>query len=226
MFSLFLKRFLFFSGIPVVLLTLSASPAHGADSEARTFSVTVDGKPAGTFKMAVRIEDNGTETIAIVAKVKIKSGFFTYRYDHQSLEVWKGTRLTSVESTTDDDGKKHAVKVSASDDGLKVIVNGKERKGRADVVTTTGWRFPGPVEKTRDVIAFDTEDGSETAAKIESLGSAKLTVNGTAVEAHSFRVSGKDLDAVWWYDAAQRPVRQEMKWDGHKVVLELTEITR
>jgi hypothetical protein len=53
-----------------------------------------------------------------------------------------------------------------------------------------------------------------------------VTVAGRTVEARRVKVTGKDLDAVWWYDPAGRPVRQEMRWDGHRVVLELASITR
>ena len=200
--------------------------AMAADSELRTFAVAVDGKPAGTFKMAVRIEDNGTETIAVVADVKIRAGIFRYVYEHQCLEVWKGELLVSVDASTNDDGKKHTVKAATNGGQLSVTVNGKERKGRADVLTSSGWRFPGPVDKVREVVLFDAEDGSETAAKLEPLAIAKINVNGTVVETQPFRVTGKDLDTMWWFDANRRPVRQEMKWDGHKVVLELTGITR
>ncbi len=219
-------RVLFVAGLSAFLFTSFPSAIQGADSEVRTFSVTVDGKSAGTYKMAIRNEDNGRETIAAVAAVKVKVGLFSYTYEHQCLEVWMGMRLTAVDSSTNDDGKKHTVKAVAAGSGLSVTVNGKERKGRSDVVSTTGWRYPGIVEKPRDVIVFDTEDGSETAAKIEALASVRLTVNGKAIEAHTFRLTGKEIDTLWMYDDAHRPVRQEMKWDGHKVVLELTEIAR
>jgi hypothetical protein len=47
-------------------------------------------------------------------------------------------------------------------------------------------------------------------------------LGGKLIEGARFKLTGKDLAAEWWFDAAGRPIRQEMTWDGHKVVLELT----
>ncbi|HJZ55574.1 MAG TPA: DUF6134 family protein, partial [Gemmataceae bacterium] len=77
-----------------------------------------------------------------------------------------------------------------------------------------------------EVVVLDTEDGSETLARLEPLPPARVTVGGAAIDAQRFRLSGKDLDAEWWFDPAGRPVRQQMKWDGHTVVLELSGISK
>ncbi|MDB5308082.1 MAG: hypothetical protein JWO38_2284 [Gemmataceae bacterium] len=220
------------TGLSFAALTLGIAfgptSVSAADSELRTFGVTVDGKPAGTFKMAVRVEDDGTETIAAVADVKVKvtAGLLTYTYALQSLEVWRGGRLVSVEANANNDGKKTAVKAAAGADGLAVTVSGKAHKASADAITSTGWRHPGVTDKARDLMMFDTEDGSETAVRVEPLGAARVTLGGRTIEGRRVRLTGKDVDSVWWFDAAGRPIRQEMNWDGHKVVLELSGITR
>lgn len=196
--------------------------ATAADTDARTFAVTVDGKPAGSFKMTLRVADDGTETITTVAAVRVKVLLVSYTYELQSLEVWKGGKLVSVDATANDDGKRKAVKVVAADGGLTVTANGRARKVAADVLTSTGWRHPGAADKARDLVILDTEDGTETAARLTPLPAAKIAVNGSVVETQRFHLTGKKLDTVWWFDPAGRPVRHEMKWDGHKVVLELT----
>src|SRR5262249_41356761 len=150
---------------------------------------------------------------AAVADVRVTSGLLSYTYKLQSLEVWRGGRLASVEAYADDDGKKHALKVAAAEGGLTLTADGKTRRGRADVLTTTGWRHPGPTGGPREVVVLDTEDGSETLARLEPLPPARVTVGGAAIDAQRFRLSGKDLDAEWWFDPAGRPVRQQMKWD-------------
>ena len=210
----------------LTLLVVVVGPVAAAENELRTFAVTVDGKAAGTYKMAIRVGDDGTETVAAVADIKVTRTLGSYTYTLQSNEVWKGGRLTAAEAYANDDGRRHAVKAATGTDGLSVTADGKTRAVRADVLTSTGWRFPGPADGPRDVFVFDTEDGSETAAKLEPLPPARVTVGGQPVEARRFKVTGRDLDAVWWYDPAGRPVRQELHWDGHRVVLELTAVTR
>jgi hypothetical protein len=209
----------------VALLALAA-PAAAADNELRTFNVTVDGKAAGAYKMALKADDDGTETIAVVAAIKVRVAVITYTYSLQSNEVWKAGRLAAVESYTNDDGKRKTVKGAAAPDGFAVTANGKSRTVRADVLTSTGWRFPGPADGPKDVVVFDVEDGTETPARLEPLPPAPVTVEGRQVEAKRFRVTGHKLDSVWWYDPAGRPVRQELRTDGHRVVLELTGITK
>lgn len=214
----------------VVSLALGLAWAPGAvsaaDGELRSFTVTVDGKPAGTFKMAIRQEDGGKETIAVVADVKVRAAFLTYTYSLQSLEVWKEGRLVSVEANANNDGKKTAVRVTPAADGLAVTVNGRSRTIGADVLTTTGWSHPALAKGPAGAALLDTEDGTVTPVRLEPLAAAQVAHGGRTIESQRIRVTGKDVNAVWWFDGAGRPVRQEMTWDGHKVVLELTAIGR
>ncbi|MBY0459705.1 MAG: hypothetical protein K2V38_20490, partial [Gemmataceae bacterium] len=194
--------------------------AAGAD-EVRTFAVTVDGKPGGTYAIATATAADGTETVAVVAAIKVKTLVGNYTYELNSTEVWKGGRLVSLSSQANDDGKKHTVTAAADERGLKVTVGRETKLVGADAITSTGVRVPAG-DKPREVVVFDVEDGSETAAKVEPLGACRVMLNGKAIDGTKFKLTGKDLAAEWWFDANGRVIRQEMKWDGHKVVLELT----
>jgi hypothetical protein len=210
-----------------------AAPNNEAESavadplvtEARTFSVKVDGKPAGTFTITSKPDDAAaTITVSAVADIQIRKGPFTYKYSLRSSETWKGDRVTALDSTANDDGKRHSVKATAADGGLTVTANGRIRAGRADVLTTTGWRGPDP--KARDVILLDTEDGSETVVQVQSLGACQVAINGQIVDGQKYRLTGKGVDSEWWFDATGRPIQQRMIWDGHKVVMDLTGVSK
>jgi hypothetical protein len=41
-----------------------------------------------------------------------------------------------------------------------------------------------------------------------------------------YRLTGRNLNAEWWFDDTGRPIRQTMKSDGHTVTLDLTEIRK
>ena len=119
------------------------------------------------------------------------------------------------------DGKKKTVSAVAGERGLTVTVNKETRKIGADVITATGVRVPA-ADKARDAVLFDTEDGSETAVRVEPLGACKVTLNGQVIEGTRFKLTGKNVATEWWFDKNGRVIRQEMKSDGRKIVMELT----
>jgi hypothetical protein len=209
------------STLALTAVAVAAAPAPVEADEVRTFAVTVDGKPGGAYTISTAAAADGTETVTVAAAVKVKTALYTYTYELNSVEAWKGGRLVSLESRSNDDGKKRAVSAAAAAGGLTVTVNRETRKVGADVLTATGVRVPA-ADKARDAVLFDTEDGSETAVRVEPLGACRVTLNGRAIDGAKFKVTGKDVAAEWWFDTNGRVIRQEMKWDGHKVVLELT----
>ncbi|VTR94117.1 Uncharacterized protein OS=Magnetospirillum sp. SO-1 GN=H261_18300 PE=4 SV=1 [Gemmata massiliana] len=205
----------------LVVTALVGAPAVARADEVRTFAVSVDGKPGGTYAIATATAADGTESVAVAAAIKVKTLVGTYHYELNSTEVWKGGRLVSVTARANDDGKKHAVAAVATERGLRATVGKETKLVPADAITSTGVRAPAG-DKPREAVVFDVEDGTETAAKVEPLGPCRVALNGKTVEGTRFRVTGKDLAAEWWFDANGRVIRQEMTWDGHKVVLELT----
>ncbi|AMV26310.1 hypothetical protein VT84_18070 [Gemmata sp. SH-PL17] len=194
-------------------------PLAGAD-EVRTFTVLVDGKPGGSCAIATATAADGTETVAVTTDVQVKAGLFSYTYHLNSVEVWRKGQLVSLEAKSNDDGKKRAVKAVANEQGLVVTVDKDTRKAAGTVLTATGVRVPA-ADKVRDAVLFDAEDGSETAVRVEPLGACRVPLNGKTIEGARYKLTGKDVAAEWWFDANGRVIRQEMKWDGHKVVLEL-----
>jgi hypothetical protein len=207
--------------IAVTAILLIAGLARAADAESRTFSVLVDGKPAGTHLLSYRCGDDGTETITSQTQVKVKKLLLSYTYSLSAVEVWKAGRLTGLRSKSNDNGKRAEVSVAATKTGL--IVTGPDGRlaAPAGTITTTGWHKP-PASAT----LLDAEDGGLTAVKAERLAAGRVFVNGKAVAAERYRITGDKVKCEWWFDAAGRPVRQEMNWDGHHVILELTACVR
>jgi hypothetical protein len=208
----------------VIALLAGAPAAPAAETETRTFAVTVDGKPAGTCRMTLQAGDDGTQTITTAVDIKIRAAVFKYTYAFRGREVWKGDRLASVDASCDDNGKKKTVRVAAGENGLTAVVNGASRAVRAEAITTTGWRLPDP--KAREVILFDAEDGTETTARLDALGACQATVGGRVVAGQRYRLTGRGVDSEWWFDAAGRPLRQQMVSDGHRIIVTLADVTR
>jgi hypothetical protein len=199
--------------------------AAGDEREVRTFAVTVDGKAAGTYALTVTTDADGKETVTGGASVKVKQRLITYTYESRYTEVWKKGQLVSLEATTNDNGKKQAVRAQAADGKLTVTAGGTTRKIDGDVLTTAGVRPPA-ADKARDAVLFDAEDGTDTAVRVEPLGACRVLLNGQVVDGTRYRLTGKDVATEWWFDKNGRAIRQEMKWDGHTVVFTLAAVGR
>ena len=206
-------------------ITLVGTPAIVDADEMRTFAVSVDGKPAGTYTLATAWAADGTETIVASAEVKVKTTFFTYTYELQSTEIWKSGQLISINARSNDDGKQHVVTSDTKSGVMTVTVDKDTRKIPASILTATGVRVPAGNE-ARDAILFDSEDGSDSKVRVEPLGPCRLTFNGKVLEGSKYKLTGKGIAAEWWFDSNGRPIRQENKWDGHKVMFELTSVVQ
>jgi hypothetical protein len=199
-------------------------PARAADTEQRVFTVLVDGKPAGEYRVTIRIDD-GTATMTGNAAVHVRHALGQYRYTYQGTEVWKGGRLQRLDAASDDDGKACAVRATAEADGLRVAANGRAQTVRPDAWPTTYWQLPPAERRDQPLTLLDVDTGKPLTARLSALGPVRLTVAGQPLEATRYRVTGQ-AQAELWYDAQGRLVRQETVEDGHKTVLELREVLR
>jgi hypothetical protein len=206
-----------------VAVAVLGAPGLLAADDVRTFAVTVDGKPAGTYTISTAAAADGTETTTVAAAVRVKFALYTYVYELNSTEVWKNGRLVSVDATSNDDGKKRTLSAVAGDRDLTVKVNRDSHKVAGAAITSTGVRVPAE-DKARDAVMVNNDDGIDTPVKVEPLGAGRVTLNGQAIDGARFKLTGKDVAAEWWFDKNGRVLHQEMKWDGHKVVLQLTAI--
>ena len=210
--------------VAAVLLGFALVPwARAAETEVRVFNVTVDGKDAGKYRMAFTKESDGTLTVSCDAHVKVKVAFVTaYHYDYTGTEAWKDGRLVSLRSVSDDDGKKFDVTATATEKGLSVKVNGREKAVAADAYLTTACCLPDARRRGGDLPLMEADNGQEIKGKIQEVATGTLNVGGTDVAVTRYRLKSL-VEHEIWYDRSDRMVRQEWTEDGHKTVLQLTE---
>lgn len=207
-------------------LLLLVSEAFAGDSEVRTYSVTVGGKASGSYVIHFEATADGKEIITSKVDVKGRVLLIPYHYSHQSREVWDKGQLVSVDAKTNDDGKKNTFRAVVAKDAWTLTVNNRERTEKGTYLLSDGFRMPTIVGKEQAVVVCDTEDGTMTDAKLSDLGVCNMRVKDQQIAGQSFKLTGKDLDSEWWFDASGRPIRQAMVWDGHKIVVELIEIKK
>ena len=214
---------LFFASICLFVLV---GEALAGDSEVRTYSVTVGGKASGSYVIQFEATAEGKEVITSKVDVKGRVLLIPFHYSHQSREVWDKGQLVSVDAKTNDDGKKNTFRAAVTKDAWTLTVNNRERSEKGPYLLSDGFRKPTIAGKEQSVVVCDTEDGTLTDAKLSSLGACNVRWKDQQIAGQSFKLTGKDLDSEWWFDASGRPIRQAMMWDGHKIVVELIEIKK
>jgi hypothetical protein len=205
------------------LIVVTAVEAGG--EERRIFSVTVDRRQGGTNQIVIQSRDDGSTVVTSQADVTVKVAFVTYRYSFRGTEVYKEGKLVKLSSTTNDDGKKHAVSGEASKEGLALTVDGKNQQIKGEPWLTTYWQLPPEGKRGPNVTLLDADTGKIIAAKMEKIGVEKIAVLGKGTECVHYRLTG-GVQVDLWYDGADRMVRQEMVEDGHRTIMELSRFQR
>jgi hypothetical protein len=222
------------TGLPILcaifMQAASASLWAQPKSEVRHFHVAIEGKPAGTYQMDIRVDSDGTETMIGSAHVNLKSYLiYNYRYQYSGTEVWRNGRLVQLESTTDDDGKKfNVIALPDPKTGMLLVrANNAQQPVRPDVWTTTYWRLASPQFRGKGVPLLDSDTGKYMEGTLQALGVDKINVLGRPQNCAHYRLTGGDkgaLDVELWYDAQERMVRQVSIESGRRYTLTLTSI--
>ena len=211
----------------VVLFLPGISKSAAAGVEYRDFNIAVDGKPAGQYRMTIKDQGNGNVVMTGEANVKVTlKVFFTYTYFYRGTETWQGYRLTRLDSTANDNGKKLAVTAAAEGNGLRITATGQTRVTPTEVWTTTYWRLPDAKYRSGAVVLLDADTGNLIDGRIQYVGTNALSVAGQTQNCAHYRVTGKGVQVDAWYDSSERLVRQESIEDGYRTTFELAAIRR
>ena len=210
----------------VALLALTVGgAARAADVETRDFAVVISNKPSGEVHMTIQRQDDASIVMRCDTDIKVKFGLITYKYVYRGLEVWKDRRLTRLDSSTDDNGKRFTVSAVPDGANLKLTVNNVERQVRGDVWVTSYWTLPDAKKRTEPLTVLDADNGKLIDAKLAFVATEKLNIAGQNVTLNHYRLTGK-TNIELWYDGSERLVRQEWTELGHKTVLELLRVRR
>lgn len=187
--------------IAATFLSMVAGTQAQADSaglEARdnlSFRVLRDGAPIGHHKIA--FEQIGDELhVDVDVELEINLAFITlFRYEHRAKEVWRGGRLISLDTSTNDDGEKYTVSARSTDEGL--IVEGADGRfiAPANILPTTYWH-PDTVDQN---LLLDTQHGRLLSVSATPKGVDVINAAQEQLPAQRFTLDG-DLDVDLWYD--------------------------
>src|SRR4051794_32788945 len=98
-----------FAVFALAALGVGAARAPAAETEYRTFSISIDGKPAGENIMVIEHRDDGSEVVSHNARVFIKL-LLKYEYSYRGTEVSKAGRLVGLHGSCNDNGSRFEVR--------------------------------------------------------------------------------------------------------------------
>jgi len=203
------------------ILMLGLPQARAADKETRSFTISVDGKPAGTYQMEIQRQDDGTVTLVAQSDVRVTVlAVPVYTYSYRGQEVWKDGRLQHLVSSGKEKGKDFSVKADVDGAGLRVVANGKEHTTRPDVWTTSCWQLPMAQYRNNAVPLLGCDTGADLAGQLQFVGTEKSQVAGQEMTCSHYRAT-KDVPHDLWYDAQERLVRDAWVAGGHHTVMEM-----
>ncbi len=159
------------------------------------FQVYVDDKDIGFHEFRVR-QQGDQQILTSVAEFEYKLMFVTlYRYHHRNLEVWQDGCLTSIESSTDANGKDYAVAGELGTEGF--LVEGS--KGSAQLpgcVMSFAYWNPQFLQSNR---LLNTQNGEYMEVEVSEPVNELLLFQGQPVATQRFQLTAKKLELDLWY---------------------------
>ncbi len=191
-------------GLFVTLLTLSMAPAGTDQAAAATkihkiFDIVRGGDTIGTDTIDIE-RQNDTTTVKIKTNLSVKVMFVeAYRYEHSCNETWKNGQLIAFKSRTNDNGTKHSIDVTATQDKLSMDADGKH----SDLPKTAAPASLWSKDAIHQFDAFDPDTGKRLSIEVTDLGNEDLTFHGVTHQAQHYKIAdtlGGDFAREVWFD--------------------------
>jgi hypothetical protein len=134
------------------------------------FDLVREGSKIGTDVIDIDRQGGATK-VKCTTNISVKVlGIEAYRYEHTSIEIWKGTQLVAFNSQTNDNGTKHIVTAIPVSDKLTLEIDGERSDAPRELAPATLWN--AEFDKRSEL--FDAATGKRMAIKVLDLGEAAL----------------------------------------------------
>lgn len=212
----------------LAFLVAPLASAWADDTEQREFSIFIDGKAAGTSRMTLVQQDDGTTYMTATLDIKFRHLVVVdYVIKAETQEWWKEGRLIGMKTSSTDNGKKHEVTASLdANKQLRIRVNGKDSVIRAEAWTNTFWKLADARFHNKQVPIVEVDTGKEYNTDLKYIGAEKLPVGDKQIDCYRFLVAAAPGSVDLWFDKYHRLVRQEFTEQGHKTIVQLVNVKR
>ena len=198
--------------LAVLLLVSVASTVRAADlpySSSQTFAAFRNGERIGTHRLDFRHE-GGELVVSTTIDLAVKMmGFTAYRYSHSGREVWRGDTLLTINTVTDDDGQKYAVRATRDASGGLILdrqgpdaPNGSRSVLPPGILPSTHWKF---LQTTQSRL-LNAQKGTVDPIRVTPLGREQVVTPAGPIAATHYRYDG-EVRMDQWFDASGRWVK-------------------
>lgn len=200
--SILRRRSLFAALTVAAVATLATAAAFAAAGTASVprdgvlaFDIVRNGKPIGTHTYRFSTEGERTK-VEIRTDISFQLLFIpVYRFEHESREIWENNRLTSLESSTNDNGTPVKLRVYRDEDSLMVIGEDGMMHVDREIIPASLWNR---LVLDRNKLLMTTS-GSVKSTQVEYVGEETVEVRGQPHKARHFRLTGQ-FSRDLWYD--------------------------
>lgn len=162
------------------------------------FDVLLDGKRIGYHTFEVQ-QDGAGQVLTTEASFDVKFFLVTaFRYRHQNTEVWREGCLSSIDATTDSNGKKLVVRGAAGAEGFN-LQNGNGSTALPACVQSFAYWNPVVLESAR---LLNSQTGVYETVSVTLESRDQVPVAGRPVDALRYRLSAQAGDITLWYGSA------------------------
>lgn len=200
------------------LLLLAAALAPGlalanVEREWR-FRVLLDGSEVGTHTFRVA-ERDGERRVDSDARFKVRLLFIdAYTYAHEARERWQGECLAGLDSRTDDNGKRVAVRGASDGTRFEVERAGGRARLPGCVMSFAYWN-PAMLKQPQ---LLNVQTGELTDVRIEPLGEETLRVRGVSTSARRYALHAPKFRIDLWYAAGESWVQLESRTESGRML--------
>lgn len=210
----------------VLAVACGTATARATDTEHRDYAVFVNGKQAGSSRITMVVQKDGSAYMAASLDVKVNQLLVKYAMKLETQEWWKDGKLVGMKTVGVENGKQTEVQVAPDNAQLRLRVNGQDRPLRSDVWSSSYWKLADARFHGKEVPILEVDTGKEMTGLLELVGTEQLKVGADLKKCYHFRVKGIASPVDLWYDEYYRLVRQEFVEQGQRTIVELIAIRR
>lgn len=177
------------------------------------FKVLWKGEEIGSHLTSIVPSPNNRDMM-VTTKVEMKVGiaFVTvFRFEHDSTEVWRDGRLSSLSSRTNDDGDDLRLDGEATSKGFEASGSGGPFVAASDILTTNCMWLP---QLVREEKLIDAQNAVVVGLFSERLGEERMAVRGNERWAERHSILTPFVACNLWYDDEGNWVRARIEVKG------------
>ena len=197
----------------IILITTNVIAFGIPKSDKLTFDIVRNGEKIGTH--IYHFKKIGTVTeVRIKTDIAYKLLFITlYRFQHQSLEVWKNKRLTLLESITNDNGNSVKLRVYLAKNSLIVKTKDGKQHVEREIIPASLWNLQLVAQHK----TLATVSGKVKKFRAKYVGDELLKAGDRNRNTRHFRLIG-EFQRDLWYDENNVLVSARLEADDGSTV--------